>query len=141
MQRILFVLLTAMLMTGAAPRCAALDGATQSANQGADQSKAKAVDQAVAITDDITPPRLSEVVSADYTAEAKKKKIQGAVTIAIVIDKKGDVIDAKVVKGLGYGLDENAILAVREWKYKPAEKDGEPVAVKMEVTVDFFLRD
>ena len=58
-----------------------------------------------------------------------------------MVDKKGDVADAKVVKGLGYGLDENAIAAVKEWKYKPAEKDGEPIAVKMEVTVDFFLHD
>ena len=58
-----------------------------------------------------------------------------------MVDKKGDVADAKVVKGLGYGLDENAILAVKEWKYKPAEKDGEPIAVKMEVTVDFYLHD
>jgi protein TonB len=61
--------------------------------------------------------------------------------VAIVLDKKGDVVDAKVVKGLGHGLDENAILAVKEWKYKPAEKDGVPVAVKMDVQVDFFMRD
>ena len=97
--------------------------------------------EAVAITDDITPPRLSEVANPYYTPEARKKKIEGTVTLAIVVDQKGDVTDAKVVKGLGYGLDENAIVAVKEWKYKPAEKDGEPIAVKMEVTVDFFLRD
>ncbi len=94
---------------------------------------------AVEITDDITPPRLREVASPEYTAEAKKLKIEGQVTLAIVIDKKGEVVDAKVVKGLGHGLDENAVVAVKEWRYKPAEKDGEPIAVKMEVTVDFFL--
>jgi len=44
------------------------------------------------------------------------------------------------VKGLGYGLDENAIAAVKVWKYKPAEKNGEPIAVKMEVTLDFYMR-
>jgi TonB family protein len=105
------------------------------------QRKAESVEQAVAITDDITPPRLSEVASPNYTAEAKKKKIEGTVTLEIVVDHKGDVVAAKVLKGLGYGLDENAILAVKEWKYKPAEKDGNPVAVKMEVTVDFYVRD
>ena len=96
--------------------------------------------EAVAITDDITPPVLTDVASPDYTPEAKKKKIEGQVTVSIVVDKKGDVAYAKVVKGLGYGLDENAILAVKEWKYKPATKNGEPVVVKMEVTVDFFLQ-
>jgi len=98
------------------------------------------VSEAVAITDDITPPVLTEVASPDYTPEAKKKKIEGQVTVSIVVDKKGDVAYAKVVKGLGYGLDENAIVAVKEWKYKPATKNGEPVVVKMEVTVDFFLQ-
>jgi TonB family protein len=128
MKRILPVLFTALLVISVAPWCAG-------------QSKTKAVVEAVAITDDITPPRLTEVASPDYTAEAKKKKIEGTVTLAIVVDKNGDVADAKVVKGLGYGLDENAIIAVKVWKYKPAEKDGEPIAVKMEVTVDFFLHD
>lgn len=127
MKRILLVGFTTLLLIGAAPWCAAQNKAS---------SKAKI--EAVAITDDITPPRLSEVASPEYTAEAKKKNIEGAVTVAIVVDKKGDVVDAKVVKGLGYGLDENAVAAVKEWKYKPAEKNGEPIAVKMEVTVDCY---
>jgi TonB family protein len=95
--------------------------------------------EAVSLTDDITPPKLREVATPEYTAEAKKKKIEGSVTLLIVVDKKGEVTNAKVIKGLGYGLDENAVVAVKEWRYKPAEKDGEPIAVKMEVSVDFFL--
>jgi TonB family protein len=95
--------------------------------------------EAVSLTDDITPPKLREVATPEYTAEAKKKKIEGSVTLLIVVDKKGEETNAKVIKGLGYGLDENAVVAVKEWRYKPAEKDGEPIAVKMEVSVDFFL--
>jgi TonB family protein len=143
MKRILFIVFTALLVFSAAPQCTA-----QSKAQGKAKSAAPNKDQvdvaslhAVEITDDITPPRLTEVASPDYTPEAKKKKIEGTVTLAIVIDKKGDVADAKVIKGLGYGLDENAIIAVKEWKYKPAEKDGEAIAVKLEVTTDFYLRD
>jgi TonB family protein len=136
MKRILSSIFAALLMMSVTPYCAASDAAQSKA-----QNKATAIDQAVAITDEITPPRLSEVASPDYTTEAKKKKIEGSVRLMIVVDKKGDVVDAKVVKGLGYGLDENAVIAVKEWKYKPAEKDGEPVTVKMEVSVDFFLRD
>lgn len=119
---------SAMAQTKAAPTKAAAPAAPQAA-----------LPAAVEITDDITPPRLREVASPEYTAEAKKLKIEGQVTLAIIIDKKGEVVDAKVVKGLGHGLDENAVVAVKEWRYKPAEKDGVPVAVKMEVTVDFFL--
>lgn len=127
MKRILFAMFIVLVLLTLAPMCAA-------------QNKARtAADEAVAITDDITPPRLKEVASPDYTEEAKKKRIEGTVTIEIVVDKKGDVVDAKVVKGLGHGLDENAIVAVKEWKYKPAEKDGTPIAVRMEVTVEFFL--
>ena len=126
MKRVLFAALLVLLVLGVVPA-------------GVAQNKPQATDQAVALTDDITPPRLKEVASPDYTADAKKNKIEGAVTLLIVVDKKGDVVDAKVVKGLGHGLDENAVIAVKEWKYKPAEKDGEPVTVKMEVTVDFFL--
>jgi len=128
MKRILFAVLGVLFLISASGWCAA-------------QTKAESAEQAVAITDDITPPRLSEVASPNYTAEAKKKKIEGTVTLEIVVDRKGDVVAAKVLKGLGYGLDENAILAVKEWKYKPAEKDGAAVAVKMEVTVDFYVRD
>ncbi|HVJ06036.1 MAG TPA: energy transducer TonB [Candidatus Saccharimonadales bacterium] len=128
MKRILTMVFSLLLMLSVAPVISSA------------QTNAKAMDEAVAVTEGITPPRLSEVASPDYTAEAKKKKIEGTVTLLIVVDKKGDVVDAKVVKGLGYGLDENAIIAVKEWKYKPAEKDDQPIAVKLEVTVDFYLR-
>ncbi len=101
-------------------------------------AQSKAFDQAVAITDDITPPRLLEVASPDYTDDAKRHKISGDVVLLIVVDTKGDVIDARVVKGLGHGLDENAIVAVKEWKYKPATKDDKPIMVKMEVTLNFY---
>lgn len=133
MKRIMFTALTVLLVMSVVPRSAA------QASAGEDRSQVIA--QAFAVTDEITPPRLSEVATPFYTDEAKKKKIEGSVTVAIVVDKNGDVVDAKVVKGLGYGLDQNAIDAVKVWKYKPAEKDGVPVAVKMDVDVDFYLRD
>jgi len=126
MRRIFAVLIVVLFMLLVSPLCIA-------------ENKAQAVEQAIALTSDITPPQLIEVATPDYTPEGRKNKIEGSVTMAIVIDKKGDVIDAQLVKGLGYGLDENAIVAVKVWKYRPAERNGEPVAVKMEVTVDYYL--
>ncbi len=126
MKRTLPIVIIALFVLVAAPPCAA-------------QSQALLNDQAYAVSGDITPPQLTEVASPDYTAEARRKKIEGSVTMTIVVSKRGDVTDARVVQGLGYGLDENALLAVKEWKYKPAERNGEPVAVKMEVSVNFYL--
>ncbi len=96
---------------------------------------------AVEIGPGITPPKLLEVASPEYTPEAKKAKIEGDVLLTIVIDQNGDVVDAVVKKGLGKGLDEQAIAAVKVWKYKPATKDDEPIAVKMDVTTTFMLHD
>jgi TonB family protein len=100
-----------------------------------------AADKPYELTDDITPPRLLEVANPEYTDVAKKKKIEGTVVLDIVVDKKGNVVEAKVKKGLGYGLDENAVAAVKVWLYKPAEKDGQPVPVHMEVTTDFYMHE
>jgi len=106
------------------------------------QAPAAPAEKALELTDDITPPRLLEVANPEYTDVAKKKKIEGQVVLDIVVDKKGNVVDAKVKKGLGYGLDENAVAAVKVWLYKPAEnKDGQPVPVHMEVTTDFYLHE
>ena len=127
MKRMMFAILLLVLVFGVVPQAAA-------------QNKPQPL-EAVSLTEGITPPQLSEVVNPEYTAEAKKKRIEGEVQLTIVIDKRGNVVDARVLKGLGYGLDESAIAAVKEWKYRPAEKDGAKIAVKLETTVNFYLRD
>jgi len=91
------------------------------------------------LTDDITPPKLLEVAMPTYTENAKKKKIEGTVVVSIVVNTKGDVTDAKVVKSLDPELDQSALVAVKMWRYKPATKDDEPVAVRMDVNLDFHL--
>lgn len=97
---------------------------------------------AVELTDEMTPPQMLEVAQPNYTEAAKKKKIEGDVVLAIVVDKQGNVVDPKVKKGLGYGLDENAIEAAKYYRYKPAlDKDGNPVAVRMEITISFYLHE
>jgi len=91
------------------------------------------------LTDDITPPKLVEVAMPTYTENAKKKKIEGTVVVSIVVDAKGDVTDAKVVKSLDPELDQSALVAVKMWRYKPATKEDQPVAVRMNVNLDFNL--
>jgi periplasmic protein TonB len=77
---------------------------------------------------------------ADFTDEAVKAKYQGTVLLSAIITADGRATDVKVVKGLGLGLDENAIAAVRTWRFKPAlGPNGKPSAVRQEIEMAFHL--
>jgi protein TonB len=78
--------------------------------------------------------------NAQFSDEAVKAKYQGTVLVSAVIGADGRVIDAKVVKGLGLGLDENAVAAVKTWRFKPAlGPDGKPTTVRQQIEVAFHL--
>jgi TonB family protein len=87
----------------------------------------------------VSKPELIHKVEPEYSEEARKAKFQGVVTLYIVVDQNGNAINAKVMKGLGLGLDEKALEAVKQWKFKPGYKDGKPVAVAATVEVNFRL--
>jgi periplasmic protein TonB len=77
---------------------------------------------------------------ADYSDEAMKVKVQGVVELIAVITADGRVTDVHVAKGLGLGLDEKAIDAVRTWRLKPAlGPDGKPATVRQIIEVTFQL--
>jgi TonB family protein len=88
----------------------------------------------------IEPPRLLREVKADYTEDARQRGIAGAVVLEIVVRKDGAVGDVRVLEGLGGGLNERAIQAVRQWRFAPGERHGTPVDVIVEVAVEFSLR-
>lgn len=74
-----------------------------------------------------------------YSASARKAKINGTVVLAVAINDSGTVDAVKVVRSVEPGLDQNAVDAVKQWKFTPATKDGEPVAVQIDVTVGFSM--
>jgi TonB family protein len=74
-----------------------------------------------------------------YSEEARKAKYQGTVVLWIVVDAQGNVVDPRVVRPLGLGLDEKALETVRTWKFKPALRNGSPVPVRVIVEVSFRL--
>lgn len=88
----------------------------------------------------IEPPRLLREVKADYTDEARRKGIKGDVVLEIVVQHDGNVGDVRVLQGLGAGLESRAVAAVRQWKFAPAMRKGQPVDVLVEVAVEFTLR-
>lgn len=75
-----------------------------------------------------------------YSEEARKARIQGAVILQAVIDALGNVRDVTVLKGLSMGLTESALDTVREWRFKPATLNGEPVAVYYNLIVTFSVQ-
>src|ERR1700689_792892 len=77
---------------------------------------------------------------AQYSDEAVKAKYQGTVTLIAVITAEGKATDIHVVKGLGLGLDEKAIEAVRTWRFRPAAgPNGHPAPVRQTIEVTFHL--
>ena len=74
-----------------------------------------------------------------YTKEAKDKKIEGDVVVQVVFMASGQVQVQRVIRGLGYGLDEAAQEAARQIKFKPARQDGQPVDFAGNVHITFEL--
>ena len=75
----------------------------------------------------------------DYSEEARKAKYQGTVTLAAIIGTDGRPRNLRIVRSLGMGLDEKAMERVRTWLFEPGKKDGQSVAVAMNIEVDFHL--
>ena len=88
----------------------------------------------------IEPPSLLREVKPDYTEEARRRGIEGDVVMEIVVEANGRVGQVRVLQGLGYGLDERAAAAVRQWTFQPATRRGSPVSVMVEVAMEFKLR-
>ena len=79
-------------------------------------------------------------VKPDYTEEARRRGVEGDVVLEIVVRADGSVGNVRVLQGLGGGLDQRAVDAVRQWRFSPARRFGTPVDVMVEVAVEFKLR-
>jgi protein TonB len=88
----------------------------------------------------ITPPRMLHEVKATYTEEARRAGVTGEVLLEVVVNRTGGVGSVRLLRGLGSGLDQRAIDAVRQWSFAPATRNGTPVDVIVEVSVEFSLR-
>ena len=87
----------------------------------------------------VSAPRALDTPDPEYSEEARKAKYQGTVVLWLIVDAGGHPQQIKVARSLGMGLDQKAIEAVRRWKFEPAKKDGNPVAVQINVEVNFRL--
>jgi len=87
----------------------------------------------------VSAPRAIFSPDPEYSEEARKAKYQGTVVLWVVVGADGRPHDLRVTRSLGLGLDEKAMEAVRTWKFEPAKKDGQAVAVQVNIEVNFRL--
>jgi periplasmic protein TonB len=91
---------------------------------------------------DVTPPTLMFRALPQYTPEAMRAKIQGVAFLTGVVGIDGRLHDIRIVRSLdgAFGLDQEAIKCVQQWRFRPATRQGKPVAVFVNLEVEFNLR-
>jgi len=87
----------------------------------------------------VSTPVLVYKVEPEFSEEARKAKFMGNVLVSLVVDPQGLPRNIRVARGVGMGLDEKAVEAVRQYKFKPAMAGGKPVAVALYIEVDFQI--
>lgn len=85
----------------------------------------------------VLPPRVLSQPEPQFDSYAKKLKLSGKVLIYAQVDRNGDTNHIRILKPLGAGLDEEAVKAVFRYKFAPAEENGKPIAVELNVELDF----
>jgi periplasmic protein TonB len=90
----------------------------------------------------VTLPTVVKEVRPEYTPEAQRARIEGRVLLTAVVRTNGTVDNVAVERSLDptFGLDQQAIKAMKEWEFKPGTKDGKPVAVRIHVEMTFTLK-
>jgi len=137
--RLLCALLLTVVVAGARPE--ARSGA-RGAQLGETGSPERLALQVYEPGDGVSLPQVVKQVKANYTSEAMRQMIEGDVMLGVVVRADGSVGDVQVKESLDavYGLDQEAIKAIKQWEFKPGMKDGKAVAVRVDVKIRFTLR-
>jgi protein TonB len=78
-------------------------------------------------------------VDPEFSEEARRTKTAGNVLVNLWVDEKGNPTHVHVLRGIGMGLDEKAVAAVKQYRFRPAMENGKPVLVEMNVEVTFTI--
>jgi protein TonB len=87
----------------------------------------------------VSSPEVIFKVEPEFSEEARKAKFMGVVTVNLIVDTHGLPQNVRVIRGVGMGLDEKALEAVRQYRFKPAMENGHPVPVQVNVEVNFQI--
>jgi TonB family protein len=87
----------------------------------------------------VSAPQVIHAIQPEFTAEARQTNYEGTVSIQLIVDSQGNPQAIHVIRHLGKGLDQKAIEAVQQYRFRPAIYQGHPVAVQMVIDVEFHL--
>jgi periplasmic protein TonB len=87
----------------------------------------------------VSAPQVIRSVQPEFTEEARRANYEGTVSIQLIVDSQGNPQNIHVTRHLDMGLDQKAIDAVRQYRFRPAMYQGHPVSVQMVIEVDFHL--
>ena len=93
----------------------------------------------MAVGGGVTAPVVIHKVVPEFTDAARRVKYQGVASVGLIVDAQGNPEGVHVVRPLGMGLDQKAVEAVRQYKFKPAMFKGRAVPVQMVIEVDFHM--
>jgi TonB family protein len=100
---------------------------------------ATTTDAALKVGHGVMAPTLAKKQEPEYSVDALSAKLQGTVLLGITIGTDGLAHDLKLMRSLGFGLDEKAAEAVSLWQFKPGSRDGAAVPVMATIEVNFRL--
>jgi TonB family protein len=87
----------------------------------------------------VSAPVLIYTVPPEYSEQAKKEKVGGTVLVNFWVDEQGRTKHVRVLRGVGDGLDEKALEAVKQYKFSPAMEGGKPVLVELKTEINFKI--
>jgi TonB family protein len=88
----------------------------------------------------VSAPTVIHRIEPQYSEEARKARYQGTVVLEAIVRKDGTCDIIRVVRSLGFGLDENAMEALKQWRFRPGMRNGMPVDISLNIEVNFNLR-
>ena len=88
----------------------------------------------------VKPPKPRYTPEPEFNDLSRKFRYQGSALFSAIVNKQGVPEEIKVIRPLGFGLDEQSVEAIRRWRFQPGTKDGSPVAIFMGIEMSFYLR-
>jgi TonB family protein len=88
----------------------------------------------------VLAPRVKKAPDPEYPALAKALGREGTLLLWVVVRADGRIHDVRIARPLGLGFEEQAVVAVKSWEFEPAMKEGKPVAVQLNIEINFRLR-
>ena len=107
---------------------------------GACALQAQTVDRPLQVGGSVKAPVLTKQVDPKYSRSLFSKPKEGTTLVGLVVDETGTPVRLHIVKSADKKLDDAALAAVSQWRFKPAMKDETPVAVELNVSVDFRVK-